>query len=111
MKESTKEKLEEITKKWDTEKWKSEIESKSSLNIYKQWKKVIKVVYDNTFASVVLFKARTGMLNVNKQKRDMGVCSSCHFCADVEEDLINFILMCPGYKEERKNSNRIAAAL
>ena len=54
VKESTKEKLKEITKKWE-----SEIEGKSSLNMYKQWKKVIKeVVYDNTYASVVLFKAK-----------------------------------------------------
>ena len=41
-----------------------------------------------------MFKARTGTLNLNKQKR--------HFCTDVEEDRIHFIIMCPGYKEVRK---------
>ena len=104
VKECTKEKLKEITKKWDTEKWKSEIEGKSSLNIYKQWKKVIKEeVYDNTYASILLFKARiTGTLNLNKQKRHTGGSTSCYFCTDVEEDLIHFILIGPGYKEERK---------
>ena len=103
VKESTKEELKEQIRKWDTEKWKTEVESKSSLNIYRQWKKVIKEeVYDNTYASVLLFKARTGTLNVNKQKRHWGGSTSCHFCENTEEDLKHFLLMCPGYERERK---------
>ena len=104
VKQNTKAELKEQTRKWDTENWKRELESKSSLNIYKQWKNAIKeeTIYDNSFSSILLFRARTNTLNVNKQKRHTGGSTSCDFCSDSEEDLKHFILVCPVYSEERE---------
>ena len=47
-------------------------------------------------------KNRHAKSEQTKETHGGGGSTSCHFCTDVEEDLIHFILMCPGYKEERK---------
>ena len=103
IKTSTKKEIKEIMKKWDTEKWEEEVDSKSSLALYKNYKKVIKEeeVYDNTFASVLLFRARTGTLGVNRQNRHVGGDTNCYYCKDIEENLIHLMLDCPQYNKER----------
>ncbi|XP_068221972.1 uncharacterized protein [Palaemon carinicauda] len=91
------------TRKWDTEKWKEEIESKVSLEIYRTWKKEIKeeLIYDNTFASVISFRARTNTLKLNIVNRHNGGNVNCNFCENEEEDLIHFLLFCQEYRKER----------
>lgn len=67
----TRQKLKEITKAWDTNQWKEEIESKSVLYIYKHWKEEIKEAqfYDNRSSSTIMYKARTNCLPLHYRKR------------------------------------------
>ena len=60
---------------WDTRMWQEELCQKSSLKIYRSWKKNIKgeeKLYDNRPASVILFKGRTNNLQLNDRKRHSG---------------------------------------
>ena len=60
-------KREEIAKhirKWDQDQWEAEVRSKTTLSIYKRSKLTIQEdpIYDNTPASVILFRARANSL-------------------------------------------------
>ena len=79
------------------------MENKDSLYIYKKWKTTIKEegMYDNTFASVIFFRARANTLTLNRKNRHTGGDTSCCFCKNIEEDLIHFLLLCPEYRAER----------
>ena len=60
--------IEEI-RKWDNNRWKQEIQNKSSLILYKRYKACIKeeqYLYDNSPASTTLFRARTGTLKLEQ---------------------------------------------
>ena len=96
VKRLTKEDIKKKTREWDTCNWKSEMESKESLALYRSWKSEIKEeeVYDNTFSSILLFRARTNTLGLNKKNRHQGGNVNCPFCG-VEEDANHFILHCP----------------
>ena len=70
-------KREEIAKKirsWDTERWKTDMEGKESLIIYRTWQKEVKEeqIYDNRYSSVLLLKARTDTLPLNYKNRHTG---------------------------------------
>ena len=58
-------------KNWDSNLWKEEVSSKSSLILYKRSKETVKedTVYDNTQASNILFQARTNSLPLQDRKR------------------------------------------
>lgn len=92
-------------KEWDTDQWKTEVQEKSSLQIYKLFQFSISSedeLYDNTPASVILYKARTNNLNLNDRKRFQNEdTSSCIMCGAAGEDLEHFVLHCPGYVSER----------
>ena len=65
---------EEIKQKliaWDNKQWKHEIESKSSLLIYRQYKDKIQEenIYDNRPSSTIFYKARTNTLPLNDRNR------------------------------------------
>ena len=81
-----KEDLEERIRKWDTEKWKRELENKDSLSIYRAWKKEIKEekVYDNKYSSVLLFKARTRTLPLNEINRHSNGDVKCTMCGNAK---------------------------
>ena len=58
-------------KKPDTEKWKSEMQEKVSLSLYRKWRKEIggqEELYDNSEASTFLFKCRTNNVNLGDRK-------------------------------------------
>ena len=100
------EKKEEIAKKirsWDTERWKTDMEGKESLIIYRSWKKEVKEeqIYDNRYSSVLLLKARTDTLPLNYKNRHTGGDIKCIPCGASKEDINHFILECPEYKDIR----------
>ena len=72
-------KKEEFNKKvtsWDDDKWKEEVEKKTSMKICKRWKAKIKEDnIDNTPASAGLFKARSNKLPLYSKKRKN--CMTC----------------------------------
>ena len=70
-------KKEEIAKKirsWNTERWKTDMEGKECLIIYRTWKKEVKEeqIYDNRYSSVLPLKARTDTLPLNYKNRHTG---------------------------------------
>ena len=65
---------EEIKQKviiWDNEQWTSEIKTKSTLLLYRNFKDKIQEedIYDNRPSSTILYKARSNTLPLNDRKR------------------------------------------
>lgn len=70
---------------WDTEQWRNEIHNKSSLQIYRTYKSNIhseQELYDNSPASIILYKARTNNLNLNIRQRFQNENTSCVMCGE-----------------------------
>ena len=65
------EEIKRKVKEKDTEIWKKDLIEKSSLNRYRKYKTKIKQedIYDNRYESVLLFKLRTGTLELNSEKK------------------------------------------
>lgn len=101
-----KEKLKNKIREWDSRKWQKEVEEKSSLSLYRNWKKEMaeEKIYDNRPSSQILFKARTNNLRLNNRNRHTGGDTKCIFCDWNMEDLNHFILWCPGYEDIRKQT-------
>ena len=103
----TKEEIKMKLEKWDTEEWKKEVQSKKSLELYQQWRKSIggnEEDYDNTPASVTLYKARTNILPLNDRNRHTNNETACKVCDCVLEDLEHFLIECQYYTEIRQQS-------
>ena len=100
-------KREEIAKhirKWDQDQWEAEVRSKTTLSIYKRSKLTIQEdpIYDNTPASVILFRARTNSLRLEDRMRHVNQETLCQLCQEENEDLSHFILKCPRLSQIRR---------
>ena len=101
----TNEDIRKRVRMWDANEWKKEMESKSSLKLYKIWRQEIggqEQVYDNREASLIMFKARSNNLNLRDRRRFNNQSTECLLCGSALEDLNRFILYCSAYEEERK---------
>ena len=58
-------------------------------------------IYDNKNESVLLFKARTGTLDLNIEKRHKGEDTQCELCKAGEETDIHFMLECDKLEDKR----------
>ena len=102
--EESKETIKKKIYEYDTRKWREEMETKSSLHIYKNWKKEIKQSpYRNNFQSVLLFKLRSNTLNLEVRNRFKGESTICKMCNEDEEDLFHFMLHCRMLQDIRIN--------
>ena len=102
--EMTKDEVKKIVKEWDTGKWLEELESKSSLVIYRNFKTEIKgevKLYDNTEASAIFYRCRSNNLKLNDRNRFTGGDVGCVLCGAEVENIIHFLMWCPEIKEER----------
>ncbi len=91
--ESIRRKMREI----DTREWMKEVNEKTSLKIYRKWRQEKggqEEVYINNYGSQLLFKCRTNNLQLNDRRRFREV--TCDVCGAEKEDLIHFLLWCPG---------------
>ena len=88
--------IEKLMKIWDTNKWLEEMNSKSSIAIYRKFKKSIKEEkeYDNTQSSALLYKARANVLALNDRKRHQNEDTKCPLCNHLYENMEHFILDC-----------------
>ena len=95
--------ISEKVRKWDSEKWRSELECKSSLEIYRMSKKVFgdENVYDNRRESVLWCEARLNVMKLECRNRFIGEDTTCKLCGSGDEDLIHFMLICSSLNEER----------
>ena len=95
----------EICTMWDNEQWKSDINSKSTLKVYRHHKKQIQEehIYSNHPSSVIWYKARINALQLNDRNRHTNKETRCIICEnEIEnEDIYHFILYCPAYNTER----------
>lgn len=82
-------------------KWKEEVMSKPSLDMYRLYKKSIKdeSIYDNRPESVTWFRARTNCLPLNSRISEE---KGCKLCKQGEEDLVHVLLECPELFQERQ---------
>ena len=100
-KEQVKERVIEI----DTGEWRSSMETKSTLCMYRRYKVGVKEenTYRNDGPSVYLYRARTNALGLNDFNRhgrdvDRGE-TLCGLCGEEVEDLGHFVLRCKELSE------------
>ena len=96
--------LKSAVREWDYQEWLQELERKSTLFVYKKSKDEIReeTVYDNTPASVILYRSRTNTLPLNDRKRHTNGNTVCDICGEEEETLSHFILHCSALSETRR---------
>ena len=73
---------------YDNKRWKDEMLNKSTLQVYKEGKMKIKekTFYDNTWRSVLMFRARSNTLYLNWRNKFAGGDVECKLCnSGVEE--------------------------
>ena len=102
----TKKELKKKIRDHDNKIWNEDLASKSTLTMYRRYKGKIKEegIYDNRKASELLFKARTGTLNLNLEKRHKKEDTTCDMCKSGEETATHFILECEKLTNKRDKS-------
>ena len=97
------EEIKRKVKEKDNEIWKKDLVEKNSLGRYRKYKTKIKQedIYDNRYQSVLLFKLRTGTLELNIEKRHKGEDTTCDLCRTGEETDIHFMLECNRLDDKR----------
>ena len=98
-------------REWDNERWREELDTLSSIEIYRNWKRRIREerCYDNTEASIILFGARSNTLRLKNRKRHGGGDTTCDLCGVEMEDLGHFLLRC--HKLEGKRRRELFGSL
>ena len=93
--------LERKVRDWDRMKWQEEMEGMSTLRLYRTFKTEMQEerMYDNTFESVLLFRARANCLKLSWRKRFEGKSVECEMCGEPEETLDYFISECKALEE------------
>ena len=101
--------IKEYMRKWDEEKWKEEMESKTSIKIYRKYKLHIEEdqIYDNTQASTILYQARTNTLQLSDRNRFGKESTACKLCKAEIEDLEHFLLHCQTLNNVRQEINTL----
>ena len=90
---------------YDSKIWEEEMRTKTSLGIYKRFKKGIKDerIYDNRRSSDLLFRARSNTLALNIEKRHKGGNTECELCHTGDEDIRHFMLECWVLEDKRNH--------
>ena len=96
--------LVEVIKKWDDDLWNEEKKSKKSIELYAKYREKIGSGddYDNTEASVILYRMRTNTLKLNDRQRFVQGSTACELCEAPLEDLMHVILDCYRLAEPRQ---------
>ena len=106
IKNLSKDKIKQVVQKLDTMKWREELNTKSSVVLYKMNKSEPKEeqFYDNRPSSVTFFRCRSNTLALNDRKRFNNGETKCDLCSDTMENLEHFLLYCPSYQNIRTKS-------
>ena len=92
-------------RKWDSQKWREELEEKPTLKWYKQGKPNIQYdqCYTNNISSNYLAKARTNTLQVEEylHRKNRNHNKTCKLCGLEDEDLQHFLVTCPMLEPKR----------
>ena len=92
--------------KFENERWIEEVLRRTTLELYKQKTEIKEeAFYDNTWESVLVFRARTNTLNLNWRNRFSNGDITCKICnSGDEETLKHFICECLTTLELRQES-------
>ena len=102
------EKVKKEIQKRGLKKWRENMENKRSLRWYKEKEKPkYENIYNGSWESTLLFKARTDSLEVNEKKKKWGgdtdKCLKCESRGETQIETLEHILVeCEEYEEERK---------
>ena len=88
---------------YDSKIWEEEMSTKTTLGIYRKFKKGIRDerIYDNRKSSELLFRARSNTLALNIEKRHTGGNTECELCHTGQEDIRHFMLECWTLEDKR----------
>ena len=104
--EKSKKEIKNMVQKRDTEKWRADLRSKATLNIYSSFKNNIKgdLTYYNDESSRLLFLCRSNTLKLNWRNRFVNPQNGtiCDICREEDETIEHFLLFCPRLTEIRK---------
>jgi len=87
---------------WEHRRWKTEVDSRSTLEYYRSKDKIGGESYTSGWGSRMLFRVRTNTVNLNWRARFWGGEVLCDICREEEESLEHFVLRCPGLEEVRR---------
>ena len=102
--EMSKNAIKKKIREMDNKKWMEELETKTSLAMYKKHKTEIKeeLIYDNRLATKIWFGSRTNTLEINIENRHREEKSTkCDLCEKEDETTIHFILECEKLDDKR----------
>ena len=105
LKEMGKEEIRKMVNRFDETTWLEELREKSTLTLYRQHKQVIREenFYDNTYKSILLFRARTNTLLLNWRRRFTDGEVRCELCdTGNEESLDHFLKECNAMRQIRE---------
>ena len=90
---------------YDSEMWKSKLRIKKTAKRYYENKDAMKEerIYDNRFSSVLLFRARANVLELNDRQRWTKGDTRCKLCGSQYEDLEHFLLECKELERGRND--------
>ena len=85
--------------------WTKEVENKSTMKLYKLYKKEIMEIdqYENTEESQLIERSRTNSIQLNWRNRFKNQDTTCPACNKEEETLEHFLLHCEAYTDIRNN--------
>ena len=94
--------IKEGLKTIDNATWENSMKEKTSLTIYKEFKNEMReeTMYNNSYASNLLFKCRTNTMPLNERNRFANQDTKCA-CGFENENLEHFLLHCPLYSQTR----------
>lgn len=103
-------------KEAETTIWSKEMESKSTLELYRGNKRGISAecFYDNSIGSSLLFEARAGALRTlvyRSRFQDTGMCTKCRLCGAEAETQEHLILRCAGLQTAPAEDTDLPRAL
>ena len=88
---------------WEQSRWRGELESRSTLDYYRQGKSEIREErYDNGWGSRLVFMVRSNTLRLGWRRRFTGGETVCGVCGEGEESLEHFLVDCREMMEVRE---------
>ena len=104
--------IKEMFRELDEERWRREMDVKSTFKIYRRYKgKMKEGKYYNNEESKILFRVRSNTLKLGNRERFVGGNVGCVLCGDELEDLEHFIMECRRLQQERNELVRLQRPL